>query len=79
MIRDEQYKNYLQYLKTHNGLIFKGQHEFVNSIQILRRFLRVWRRLMKLQCLTPEILDYVIIYYVEESVASSVFFYIKNR
>lgn len=74
----EKNKKFIEYIKTHNELNTKEFKEPIQNFNILKRLFRSWRRKFELFFITPELLDWVIVYYCKNSIAESVIFLTKK-
>lgn len=70
LIRDEEFKQFIYYLKTHNSRVSSGIKYPIVFIS-LRRFFRIWRRQNKLTFIKPEVLDWLIKINLKETMSST--------
>jgi hypothetical protein len=77
MIRDDIHKHFIYYLKVHNSKVSQGV-QFPTVFNGLRRIFRVFRRQRKYLFIKPEILDWVIKFYMTESLSDSMIKILKK-
>ena len=71
IIRDEEFKQFVYYLKTHNSRV-NFDVKFPITFVSLRRFFRIWRRQNKLNFIKPEVFDWLIRINLKENMSSSI-------